>query len=117
MRDHDARRTQQAIREGPAFAVERSLGALLRKHGHLEDHHGKNRGLSSSQTPTSNCETREAAGTQHHAPRNRDAAPDLEDRAVPRMARPASRFLRAVPAIIESLLPGVVFARRIRETL
>ncbi len=68
-------------------------GALLRKHGHLEDHHGKNRRLSSSQTPTSNCETRQAAGTQHHAPRNRDAAPDLEDRAVPRMARPASRFL------------------------
>jgi len=54
--------------------------------------HGKNRGLSSSQT-TSNCETRQAAGTQHHAPRNHDAAPDLEDRAAPWMARPASRFL------------------------
>jgi type IV secretion system protein VirB4 len=40
-----------------------------------------------------------------------------EDRAVPRMARPASRFLRTVPAIIESLLPGMVFTRRIRETL
>src|SRR6202021_3468894 len=102
MRDHDAWKTQQAIREGPVFAVERSLGALLRKHGHLEDHHGKNRGLSSSQTPTSNCETRQAAGTQHHAPRNSDAAPDLEDRAVLRMARPAHKFLAAVLALMKN---------------
>jgi hypothetical protein len=42
-----------------------------------------------------NKQSRNTASRRHTAPctRNRDAAPDPEDRAVPRMARPASRFL------------------------
>jgi hypothetical protein len=60
--------------DGKTLAVERSLGGLLRKHGHLEDHHGKNRRISNSQTPTSNCETRQAAGTQHDQQQEEDGS-------------------------------------------
>ena len=83
----------QAIRGGPTLAVERSPGTLLRKPGHLRDHRWKNPGIPIHDTKQAISEMWQATGPQHDAPRNRDAAPDLENSAAPRMARPASRFL------------------------
>ena len=69
----------------------RAPGAVLRPLGPLGNHPRQGPGIPNSSPRRSDGQARQAAGPQHHAPRNRNPPADFENRRPQRMARPYCR--------------------------